>query len=449
MHKGLKIAIILAVPTLAVAGLGIWAASIWVDYPWASRKLDATVAESRKLGLPWVASDLDPHPSIPDTENAGPELMKACRIIGSGKLSVRKAQAEFKKGDPTLVRQCLSQYGMAIRAAESASSKPRCHIERDYDLGPNLLLPEYSRWKDIVTLLSIRAQMRSKSGDLAGTLSDIRTMGAIAKQAGADPLLIGMLVQVAMESIRVRSVESIAANWKSDPAKLERLRQATEKQRPETDFVGALRGEVYMAIALFRNWEAFGGVRFLAGPEGSLPEVDPTKIQRDGMPKGMVARGYLTRSLEYWNAVFESIRDGLNDPVQLSKRMDQLAARFEKLPGLSYKPNAILMPVFGQAGIACARMDALQRATDAFLRVMVFRAKNGEYPSSLEDLGFREVDPFSNQPFHYSHASSSCRIYSVGTDGRDDGGVTRAERARGKQTSDRYDEAIAYPPIKL
>ena len=59
--------------------------------------------------------------------------------------------------------------------------------------------------------------------------------------------------------------------------------------------------------------------------------------------------------------------------------------------------------------------------------------KHGKWPQALDDLaefGIAKglIDPFDGQPLRYSVVEDGVVIYSIGTDGRDDGGdVVRRE----------------------
>lgn len=78
--------------------------------------------------------------------------------------------------------------------------------------------------------------------------------------------------------------------------------------------------------------------------------------------------------------------------------------------------------------------DAALRVVQARLAVRAFTAAVGRPPARLTELvpaWLPEVprDPFTGGPLAYSRVGSRVRIYSVGPDGRDDGGVDAGVRA--------------------
>lgn len=451
MNNALKISLIVGIPTLLLCGVGSWGASQYVDFPWASHELESTVAESRRLGLPWVASDLRPKPELTFEENAGPEIQRACQLVGQIKGSTNASNDATKalnEGDFAKAQDAVDLFAEPLAVIEKAVAKPKSYIERDYDLGPDLLLPEYAWEKSICKVLGVRSQIQASKGNVDASMADIRRMGRLTQLMESEPILIGMLVEIACESIRLRAVEALAGDWKDNPAALEKLDQTILATLPKTDIKFTLRGEVYMAVALCRNFEKFGGlnaVEMTSSGEQRKP-VDPRDLDRTGYPKGLMARAFLTRALQFWNAFFATAKDG-EDPLALTKRLDQLMKADASHTGLSYRINDILMPVFSQAGIACVRMVALQRCTDAFLKVMAYRAQHRSFPSTLADAGASLIDPFDGQPLRYRHNTDSCRVYSVGADGDDNGGVMRRELGRTTETPLKFDEAVCYPPV--
>jgi hypothetical protein len=60
----------------------------------------------------------------------------------------------------------------------------------------------------------------------------------------------------------------------------------------------------------------------------------------------------------------------------------------------------------------------------------LYRLKCGSFPEKLAELGDKlpehfkavAVDPFTDKPFSYRKTETGCIIWSVGRDGKDDGG---------------------------
>ena len=57
------------------------------------------------------------------------------------------------------------------------------------------------------------------------------------------------------------------------------------------------------------------------------------------------------------------------------------------------------------------------------LELLLFRAEYGEFPDSLKDLDCNATDPFSNDLLRYRKTENRFDLYSVGSNGIDDGGI--------------------------
>lgn len=93
----------------------------------------------------------------------------------------------------------------------------------------------------------------------------------------------------------------------------------------------------------------------------------------------------------------------------------------------------LMMPAINLVALADIRHQAKCICTAAGIACERYRLKHGKWPQSLDDLaefGIRKglIDPFDGQPLRYSIVEDGIVIYSIGTDGRDDGGdVVRRE----------------------
>lgn len=90
--------------------------------------------------------------------------------------------------------------------------------------------------------------------------------------------------------------------------------------------------------------------------------------------------------------------------------------------------SAIAMPNSGRAFETAIRLETQRRMTITVIALRRFQRQNGHYPVSLTELVPRFLtkplmDPWSGTPLHYRrNADGTFTLYSVGEDGRDDGG---------------------------
>jgi hypothetical protein len=87
----------------------------------------------------------------------------------------------------------------------------------------------------------------------------------------------------------------------------------------------------------------------------------------------------------------------------------------------------LLLPVLGKIAESTARAEARTRLADLGVAMTRHKLKHGSYPATLDALDAGPVslltlDPFDGQPLRMVAADGGLVLYSVGPDGKDDGG---------------------------
>lgn len=80
----------------------------------------------------------------------------------------------------------------------------------------------------------------------------------------------------------------------------------------------------------------------------------------------------------------------------------------------------------------------------------LFKARNGRYPGSLDELPPEEVqdvrtDPYSGRDFAYRFTETGPTIYSLSDNGQDDGGV-HSKRWGDDRSEGESDDHVFWPP---
>lgn len=346
------------------------------------------------------------------------------------------------------VASSLSRYGACMDLAHKAASRSKLDFGRDWDMGPMLLLPEQAGIKNLTRLLVVDARLRAAREDVAACCKDLRDAWRLSQDAGKEPILIGMLVEVSCQAIALKGVIDCAARWKGNLPALEALRGGLQKLGDLPDLHSALTGDAYMGITVTRNFDAFGGfgaLRSTSTGEGPFPKVDPTKLRRTGDPGGMVTQAFLDSHLRYFVRVQKELDAHPNEPDKVSSAMDELAMNVSSSHKLSNLLDSVLLPVFSQAGTSILTDAARRVTTAALVDAMIVQAKTGRFPKTMSELPGVGKDPFNSDALHVKTSGGSIRIYSVGPNRKDDGGVDQSEA---KLHPENYDVVAAYPPIR-
>ncbi|MFO0972830.1 MAG: hypothetical protein U1A27_05235 [Phycisphaerae bacterium] len=99
------------------------------------------------------------------------------------------------------------------------------------------------------------------------------------------------------------------------------------------------------------------------------------------------------------------------------------------------------------------RGEAERRATQLAYATHLFHARNGRWPASIDELPAGQVgdarrDPFSGRDFAFQATADGPRIYSVGMNGRDDGGVEPPTPLPAQGEKAREQDDWVYWPVK-
>jgi len=434
-----------AIAGVVVCGGGTFLGLRYFDIPFASGQAESAAAAYRKAGLPWEAADLAPNPPVSKAENAAPLLKAAIASFDWTAFDKEHASLVQKldEGQTSEVDKELSRYNRGLDSAAKAAERPRVDFKRDWDYGHDILLPEYAGAKALVRAFCLRAEVRAARNDISGTSRDLSTGLRLSALMGQEPCVIAMLVEIACNRLVFTAIQRCAAQLVKNPKGLESVATAL-KDEANPDFVDALRGEAYLGLATLRNFDPLRDRNDAEDQGQNPPPIDPADLKRTGLPDGYFIRAFTARFFQNWTAAKALMDRFPDDPERLGHEMEAVTDRSG--PGLSNILSDILMPTYVQAGTADAVCEADRRVTAALLQALIIRAQTGRLPTRIDEIPGIWIDPFGGGPLLMKTQGDSIRIYSIGPNHEDDGGVSLRE-LKGDLRKD-YDVVAAYPPIK-
>jgi hypothetical protein len=423
-----------------------------IDIAPASRDLDDAVKNYREAGWAWEAKDVVPGPMVKPEDNAGPLLKQALDLFDD--IGYSKRASPFTKlaagGDYADIESELTHHALAMDAVTKAVTKPRVDFHRNWDLGQNLPFLEYQPLKLLARALGWRARVRASKGDFEGAVSDLTAATRLASLVGQEPTIIALLVDMDMGSSTIRAYEHCAALAKGDSVALRKLLTALDNPAPIGDFAFYLRGEAHSSLVFLRNIDRYGGAfaaaRQLKGEGGSQPQqaFERSRVRTTGLPNGMLERACLDHNLRYWGALKPELSKMPHDQDAIVAKMEATEKHLLQPATMSGMLDEVLLPLFSQSAVQKTKLEASVIATKALLAAMDIQAKTGAFPKRITDIPGKWFDPFTGQAMKLKTDGKSIRIYSVGSDRKDDGGVASSERLG---DSPNYDIVAAYPPV--
>ena len=419
-----RLIILGAVMFVLIAGLGIWIGKMFgrvQQYAPVAARLPAELAAARSEGLPLTPADLRRPYRVPPSENAAPlyrridSILKALPKTESAEDgAVNKLARSARPAEKALARRIVQRRSKVLALVDQAAARTHCDFEREFDKGPDLMLPEYASMRQAARLLAGRALLRAEDGDLEGAFQSIATGAKIGRHAGEDPILIALLVNIAIYSIMDSAFHDLLLRSSTDP-RARSLAARTLKFPELPALAHCYRGEVVMGRVVTGRIRESGSF---------IEELSPLLRGKSAKTRAAMADAWDVRMLQYWRKCFAALRQAGSDPVlqvrALKPASDELEGRMGEP---TYELAAIIMPVFSQVGMKLASAHEQERLRQTILLIAQYRRVNQAWPPSLSQLAAPvEPDMFTGQPPIYRRTPDGFILYSVGDNLKDDGG---------------------------
>jgi hypothetical protein len=323
------------------------------------------------------------------------------------------------------LKALLAENEAALRLLYAAPASGRSRYPIHLQDGPATLLPHLSKVKMAVNLLSAEGLLHASEGDAEKAAHAFVAAGHVAESVSEEPIVISQLVRYAGWAILLPRLEralSLAQFSDAQLASLQAIVEPAERPRAEARaWAGGLATHLsiftdpkMMQMAL-RQTPGAGGQPgyFLASATMSLFRFSGL-MQRD--------KAYLCEQTRRELAALE-----LPYPARFTAC--QTSAASTNLPPRMYIFSRMLLPSMGAFYIRAANHVAQVRIAAAGLAIERFRtAHTNALPDSLGQLvpaycKAIPADPYDGQPLRYKIHGACYAVYSVGSDGQDDGGV--------------------------
>ncbi len=326
------------------------------------------------------------------------------------------AQGADWSASPDLL-EALEDNAEALHLAKRAAEKGNGQVPTA-DLQATL---PYLAWtKSLADLLGTSAALKAGQGDEAGALDDLDSaihLGQILSRGGT---VIHHLVDIACTERACMTLRRIALRKSLAPqtsrSALERLKEGEARLEPIPEI---LRFEAVYGLSALKMLKPGGGAG--AGMSSSVPVALVTADTGRNLANCYAHLIHIAES-PYKPHAFTAFEARLTQPQgwRICLKKDPVGLILANL----------LMPTAGKAQCAHLRCLATLRATQAVLAVRQFQARTGLPPKDLDelvkagDLPEVPMDPFDGKPLRYAlDPDGSWRIYSVGMNAVDDGGI--------------------------
>lgn len=282
--------------------------------------------------------------------------------------------------------------------------------------------PAYAQMRQLARLLVLEAQVKEAQGDWSGAAStdmDIMRMGAAVPRGGsAIAGLVGIAITAMGQKQLWKAADHLNAVQARDTAQfLSRLPVASYKLAMQQE---EWLDEAGMAKSMQQpHWREAAGYVVHAGVA-----VDAGLI--DDVPFGEKAAFWLRMQLCSKRQVMDDYIRGM-DQMIADADLPYAARRPAQDPGDPF--NEEMLSAFAGYRFRFTQVETRTVLLTTTLALQAYSLDHHRYPSTLQELvpsylPALAADPFAlSGPLHYRPNGSSYLLYSVGPDGKDDGGI--------------------------
>jgi hypothetical protein len=408
------------------------------------RELDRQRALARREGIPPTARELR-WPAVPPEEDAAPIYVRLTALLREKPLDPEAESIASSLGTRYLhtpeeidrVRRLLAERRDVMDLVYQATDRARCVFRRDWSLGPALRLPEYPGMRTATRLLRAESTLMAREGRYEEAIANLTRGFRIAEHAAGDPVIIGFLVGTACDAITLAGMEDLLCLAATDATVATKVGEAVLWFRPRLRM--RLEGEIAMIAATFEMLREGGPVLLLRlSSNAATGQAKPLTAQEKEFWKKLMdacEADYLTMMRRFIAAEARPYRARL----AIREELEAMASTPSLNPVHICRP--VLFPAFGGRSAAHAPLvQAKERLLIAAASLLAYRAHHGEFPHRMEQaLAHPPLDPLSDQPLKYRREENGFVLYSVGPDGKFDGGKPGGQR----DPSQAY---VRYPP---
>lgn len=357
------------------------------------------------------------HVPVPaGTQNAADIYREAFVMYGADGSKVPDWSSRYSRlEDGPVAPPALSEeLKQAVAVLHRAADQPVA----DWGIDPKTysIVTPLAHLKDLrasANLLRIDAAREAQEGHVDAAIRDITTIRAIARHTAQGQTLVEGLVAIGVDSVAYAATEDVLP-FANDERVLDGLviqRDETQQHRRKRMFQGEGALSVRMMADIF---------------DGKIANVAPVVA---ASPLNWFRVFLADTEIRATRAIYSDVAIAASyEPVRAIAEMRRIDAQLPIRARNSGILTSILMPSVGRAGMKAIEVEMLGELSNVGLAARRMYMRTGRLPSTPDELvssGLLDrvpTDSFSGNPIRLAVKANEVVIYSVGADGRDDGG---------------------------
>ncbi len=410
-----KVGLLLAVAFGAATVFLAWRA--YLNSP--VQQLKREIERLKKEGEPVSVRDLVP--PVPSHLDGTPYYQQAIAQLGAvperALLSLENFLSPFPPQpiNRAEIARALQMVQPALKTLRHAVSYPHLRLAdwSRFEENPIAfsadIFPHFARFRRFTRLLMAEAFWRKQQGDMDGAMESCVIALRLTRRLGDEPTLITFLVQDTMFAITASTLKRLLDDKDASARAYWALLAELQAFDIDCDFVRSLQMERVTELALCNWW--------MSKPQSILI-------------RGVIARAAL-EMLACMEQVLAILRQGVPyDWATLERLRKKLESRQQPLAflGLGRELAKTSLETYLKSIPKAAQFHARHRLAMVAIALKLYRREHGRYPENLQALVPRylpqvPLDPFDGKPLRYQRLKSGFKLWSVGPDLKDDGGL--------------------------
>jgi hypothetical protein len=409
---GLIIGLFVVFLIIAATGIFMWRRSV-------VRQADAMVTAIRDRGEPSSGKELTEYYQVDEGKKDCTELWLAgIAKFDSDEFTKQAKDLPFvgtadapKFGDSwTDVEKAealLAKYDVEMKKMhEAARLGGAARYPINFAEGLAARVPYLQNLRVGARMLRLEAYVHAQRGRPSEVVNSIDTISKAGESLTNEPTMLAQLVRTAISNVSTDVIRSGLPHIKFSDDDLLRLKEIVKSANFDGQIRSGLVGERVMGLELVNN-------------------PDQAGIERKKIP-------FIPEDLILYLQTMEDLIDAgelpVTEAITESTRIDDAAKDKIKNAKYLYFLTAMLLPST-DGFVRASNSGTIDRSqTEVMISIEQYRRMHGELPTKLaqlvpEFLPTVPVDPFDGKPFRYLVDDLEIKVYSVGVNGIDDGGL--------------------------
>jgi len=313
----------------------------------------------------------------------------------------------------------------------------------------SVLLPALQQHRELSEALRCRAMLSLGQGNAQQAWKDLQACHRLARHVSHGGTLLEAHLGLSIEANVCKADRMIAANGHLTAEEARAMAHEIGQLNPLPNpawHISHSQRNVFLNSALAMS-RAQG-----AKLQSFVNELDKDK-EIEGLERLLIASVDWEEVLRIGNKFYDEFEEAADAPTpqerrekahELEANIQQRAmetnimvllagSKKQRAQALSAKLLYHLMPAISKELALSDSAVAERDLSRLDLLLVAYRAEHGQYPKSIQALvpnylDHLPIDPLSNKPYVYQLHGSTGRLYSIGANERDDGGITKMER---------------------